>query len=77
MPSYDIRYLNDDGTLADKVAADCADDTKAKVLAHLEPLIAATKADELMVTTMIFGHEARKHSYELLAKAFGLKPTPN
>ena len=34
MPSYDIRYLNDDGTLAAKVAAECADDTKAKVLAH-------------------------------------------
>ena len=30
-------------------------------------------ADEVMVTTMIYDHEARKHSYELLAKAFGLK----
>jgi hypothetical protein len=34
MPSYDIRYLNDDGTLVASVAAECADDTKAKVLAH-------------------------------------------
>ncbi len=34
MPSYDIRYLNDDGTLAAAVAAECVDDTKAKVLAH-------------------------------------------
>jgi luciferase family oxidoreductase group 1 len=42
----------------------------ATVKARLEPLIAATKADELMVTTMIFDHEARKHSYELLARAF-------
>jgi len=41
-------------------------------MARLSPLIAATKADELMVTTMIFSHEARKHSYELLAQAFGL-----
>ena len=40
----------------------------ATVKARLEPLIAATQADELMVTTMIFSHEARKHSYELLAK---------
>jgi len=40
----------------------------ATVKAKLEPLIAATKADELMVTTMIFDHDARKHSYELLAK---------
>ncbi len=35
------------------------------------------QADELMVTTMIFSHEARKHSYELLAKAFAdLSPGP-
>ena len=38
--------------------------------ARLEPLIAATQADEVMVTTMVFDHEARKHSYELLAQAF-------
>ena len=44
----------------------------AKVMTHLEPLIANTQADELMITTMIYDHEARKHSYELLANAFGL-----
>lgn len=49
--------------------------SKAKVLAHLEPLIEATKADELMVTTSIYDHAARKRSYELLAEAFGLKAT--
>ena len=42
-------------------------------MAHLEPLIEATKADEVMITTMIYDHEARKHSYELLAEAFGLR----
>ena len=42
----------------------------ATVKARLEPLIAATKADELMATCMIFSHQARKHSYELLAEAF-------
>jgi luciferase family oxidoreductase group 1 len=45
----------------------------ATVMARLAPLIAATKADELMVTTMIFSHAARKRSYELLAQAFGLR----
>ena len=44
----------------------------ATVKAQLEPLMAATKADELMVTTMIFDHEARKHSYELLAQGLRL-----
>jgi luciferase family oxidoreductase group 1 len=42
----------------------------ATVMARLKPLIEATQADEVMVTTMIYDHEARKHSYELLAKAF-------
>ena len=43
----------------------------ATVKARLAPLIEATQANELMVTTMIFDHAARKHSYELLAQAFG------
>ncbi|HET9903161.1 MAG TPA: LLM class flavin-dependent oxidoreductase [Xanthobacteraceae bacterium] len=42
------------------------------VRARLEPLIAATGADELMITSMIYDHEARRHSYELMAAAFGL-----
>ena len=42
----------------------------ATVMAKLTPLIEATKADELMVTTMIFDHAARKRSYQLLAEAF-------
>jgi luciferase family oxidoreductase group 1 len=46
---------------------------KATVLDRLGPMIAATKADEIMVTTMISDHAARRHSYELLAEAFGLR----
>jgi luciferase family oxidoreductase group 1 len=42
----------------------------ATVKAKLAPLIESTKADELMVTTMIYDHQARKRSYELLAEAF-------
>jgi len=42
----------------------------ATVKARLVPLIEATKADELMVTSMLFDHAARKRSYELLAKVF-------
>jgi hypothetical protein len=34
MPSYDIRYLNTDGSLAAAVTAECAGDLQAKVLAH-------------------------------------------
>jgi len=42
----------------------------ATVKARLHPLIAATQADELMVTTMVFDHQARRRSYELLKQAF-------
>ena len=45
--------------------------TAETVRARLDPLLAATKADEVMVTTMIYDHAARRHSYELLAQAFG------
>jgi luciferase family oxidoreductase group 1 len=48
--------------------------TKATVLEQLSQMIAATKADEVMITTMIYDHAARRRSYELLAEAFGLVP---
>jgi luciferase family oxidoreductase group 1 len=43
------------------------------VMQKLQPMIDASKADELMVISAIFDHEARKTSYSLLAEAFGLK----
>jgi luciferase family oxidoreductase group 1 len=46
--------------------------SKSTVLSRLKSVIAATKADEVMVTTMIYDHAARRHSYALLADAFGL-----
>jgi len=42
----------------------------ATVKARLAPLLEATQANELMVTTMIYDHAARKRSYELLADVF-------
>ena len=42
----------------------------ATVKAQTEAFIARTGADELMVTSQIFDHAARVHSYELLANAF-------
>ncbi len=34
MPSYEICYLDDEGTLACSFKAECASETHAKVLAH-------------------------------------------
>jgi hypothetical protein len=31
-----------------------------------------TKAEEVIITTMLYDHAARRHSYALLAEAFGL-----
>jgi len=42
------------------------------VQGRLMPLVEAARADEVMITCMIFDHEARKRSYELLADAFAL-----
>ena len=38
----------------------------------LQPMITASQADELMIITAVYDHEARKKSYSLLADAFGL-----
>ena len=48
--------------------------SKQTAMSRLEPLIKATQADEVMITSMIYDHAARKHSYELMAEAFGLRP---
>jgi luciferase family oxidoreductase group 1 len=39
----------------------------------LSALVEATQADELMITSAIHDHEARKTSYRLLAEAFGVR----
>ena len=51
--------------------------SKATIVGHLQPLIEATQADEVMITSMIYDHAARKRSYELLAEAFELAPAHN
>jgi luciferase family oxidoreductase group 1 len=48
--------------------------TPEKVKAQLESLIERTGANELMITTLIYGHENRVRVLELLAGAFGLQP---
>ena len=47
----------------------------AEVLAALAALLARTGADELMVTTMVHGHDDRVRSYRLLAEIARLEPS--
>jgi luciferase family oxidoreductase group 1 len=44
------------------------------VRVQLDKLIEETQADELMILTMVHNHAARLHSYDLLAKEFGVQP---
>jgi hypothetical protein len=44
MPAYEICYLDTDGALTYKFAADCTDDSRAKVLAHAMKLPSAKTA---------------------------------
>ena len=39
---------------------------------QLEAISAALHVEDFMLVTVVHSHEARKHSYELLAKAFNL-----
>jgi luciferase family oxidoreductase group 1 len=43
-----------------------------RIREQLSAMVTAIKADEIMVTTMVYDHAARRHSYELLADAFDL-----
>ena len=47
----------------------------ATVMHKIQPLISASEADEVMIITAVFDHEARKRSYGLLADAFSLVRT--
>ena len=44
----------------------------ATVMQKISPLIADSQADEVMVITAVYDHDARKRSYSLLADAFGI-----
>lgn len=46
--------------------------TPEKVRGMLEQVVADYGADELFIVNIVYDHEARKRSYELIARAFGL-----
>jgi luciferase family oxidoreductase group 1 len=64
-------YLNRIGpaerALLDQVLPASAIGAPATVAKSLQDFIAATGADELMITSQIFDHPARLHSYEIVA----------
>jgi luciferase family oxidoreductase group 1 len=47
-----------------------------KVRAEIETVASEYGADEVIVVTITYDHQARRRSYELIAEAFGLEPRP-
>jgi alkanesulfonate monooxygenase SsuD/methylene tetrahydromethanopterin reductase-like flavin-dependent oxidoreductase (luciferase family) len=44
----------------------------ATVKRRLSHLAASTEADEIIISTMVYDHQVRRHSYELIARKLGL-----
>jgi hypothetical protein len=54
MPSYDICYLNEDGSLNAKIATECANDMQAKVLAHALKAVGSKRIDVWDGMTLVY-----------------------
>jgi luciferase family oxidoreductase group 1 len=67
-------YSDDDRRLIEQHTASNIVGGPATVRARIDELCAATAADELMITTMVYDHRRRLHSFELVAELYGLSP---
>ncbi len=56
--------------LLNQVLSCSAIGSEDKILDEIKAFIAKTEADELMITSQIFDHAARLHSYEITAKVY-------
>ena len=60
--------------MLDQVLSCASIGTPEMVRADLCKFIEHTSADELIITSQIFDHAARLHSFEIAAKAFAAAP---
>jgi hypothetical protein len=60
MPSYEICYLNEDGSLACTLSALCDDDKRAKILAHAMKLSEYKRFEVWADKTLVY---ARPQNY--------------
>mgnify|MGYP001603882513 CR=1 FL=1 len=61
MPTYDICYLNIDGTLAAKLSALCANDKQAKILAHAMKLAGTRQIEVWDGKTLVYQRPEKVH----------------
>jgi luciferase family oxidoreductase group 1 len=69
VPGYIDSLELPERMMLDQVLSCSAIGSPQTVARQLESFIASTGADELMITTQIFDHEARKRSYEIARQA--------
>jgi len=66
-PGYRDRVGPAENALLDSVLSCAAVGAPATVREKVQAFIDSTRADELMITSQVFDHQARLHSYEILA----------
>src|SRR4051812_28466404 len=75
-PEKALAFLEEQGAGASTPGRRGIIGSPATVRAGAEQLVAEYGADELIVVTITYDHEARKRSYELLGEAFALRRSP-
>ena len=70
MPGYEETLPPQAKAILDQVLSCSAIGAPATVKAAIEDFVGRTGADELMITSQIYDHEARLRSYEIVAEAF-------
>ncbi len=68
-----LRYLEAKGPRPESSGRRAVLGSPATVRAGLEQVAAEYGAEEVMIVTITFDHEARRRSYELIAEEFGLR----
>ena len=66
------RFLKGEGLLDRPVGRRLVLGTPDRVRAELEQVAADYHAEEVIVVSITYDHDARRRSYELIAEAFGL-----
>ena len=68
------RFLKDEGLLSGETPRGrrILTGTPQRVRESIETLAADYQAEEVLIVNIMHDHQARRHSYELIAEAFGL-----
>jgi luciferase family oxidoreductase group 1 len=71
VPGFTERLGEPERHILDSVLACSAVGTEARVREQLDAFVQRTRADEVMVASMIYDHGARLRSYEIVARTHG------